>query len=468
MAEPQQPAQAAPVRTGRGRLKVYLGAAPGVGKTFRMLEEGHRRAARGTDVVVAFVECHGRYRTEEMLHPLEVLPRVERDYRGGRFDEFDLDAALARRPGVALVDELAHTNIPGGRHEKRWQDIEELLDAGIEVITTVNIQHLESLNDVIQKITGVPQRETVPDEVVRRAEQIELVDMPPEGLRRRMVHGNVYAPDRVDAALANYFRIGNLTALREIALLWLAGRVDDALRRYRVDHGIDETWETHERVVVALTGGPEGDTLIRRAARIAARESGGDLLAVHVVPGDGLADVASGTLAAQRRLVECLGGSYHQVAGEDVPATLLGFARDHEATQLVLGTSRRSRLRRRFTGPGIGETTTELSGDIDVHLVTHAHSGHQVRQHQGPHEPAAVEAGEPPRSGERLPSTGQAVAESAGPADELRRALATALRAVDELAACYSKLTDDQRAELAAAQTSLKELGGLADRFPAP
>ncbi|MEY9850301.1 K+-sensing histidine kinase KdpD, partial [Streptacidiphilus sp. BW17] len=203
--------------TGRGRLKVFLGSAPGVGKTYKMLDEAHRRSQRGQDVVVAFVESHKRRHTESLVQGLDVMPRLERDYRGGRFAEMDTDAVIARCPQVALVDELAHTNIPGGRHAKRWQDVQELLDAGIDVLTTVNVQHLESLNDVVQKITGVPQRETVPDEVVRRADQIELVDMAPEGLRRRMAHGNVYTAEKVDAALSNYFRVGNLTALRELA-----------------------------------------------------------------------------------------------------------------------------------------------------------------------------------------------------------------------------------------------------------
>ncbi len=207
---------------------------------------------------------------------------------------------IARAPKVALIDELAHTNVPGSRNVKRWQDIDEILDAGIDVVSTVNIQHLESLNDVVQRITGVPQRETVPDEVVRRADQIELVDMSPEALRRRMAHGNVYAPEKVDAALSNYFRVGNLTALRELALLWVAGKVDDQLDRYRADHGIEGTWEARERIVVALTGGPEGDTLVRRAARIAARTKGADLLAVHVTSADGLAGADPANLARQR------------------------------------------------------------------------------------------------------------------------------------------------------------------------
>ncbi|MFJ8141658.1 ATP-binding protein [Streptomyces sp. NPDC096013] len=361
----------------RGRLKVYLGAAPGVGKTYRMLDEARRRAARGADVVVGFAECHGRPLTEAMLDGLEVVPRSPCAYRGGYFEEMDLSAVLARRPEVAFVDEFAHSNVPGGgRNAKRWQDIDVLLAAGIDVVTAVNVQHLASLKDVVEKITGVPQHETVPDDVVRRARQIELIDMPPEGLRRRMAHGNIYAPEKIDAALANYFRPGNLTALRQLALLWVADRVDEALHTYRAEHAIGGVWETRERVVVALTGGPEGDTLIRRAARIAARSVGGDLLAVHVARSDGLAaGVSHASLARQRRLVEDLGGSYHSVVGDGVATALVDFARTENATQLVLGTSRRGRLERFLTGPGTGETVTELSGDIDVHRVTHERAG---------------------------------------------------------------------------------------------
>ncbi len=359
----------------RGRLRVYLGAAPGVGKTYAMLDEGHRRFERGTDVVVGFVEPHGRRLTAALTEGLEVVPRRMLPYRGASFEEMDLDAVLERHPQVALVDELAHTNIPGSRHEKRWQDVEDLLAAGIDVITTVNIQHLESLNDVVTKITGVTQRETVPDAVVRTADQVEIVDMAPEALRRRLAHGNVYAADKVDAALGNYFRVGNLTALRELALLWVADKVDEALQTYRSTHDIDQTWETRERVVVALTGGPEGETLIRRAVRIAARSSGGDLLAVHVARSDGLTGANPGSLAQQRLLVESLGGTYHQVVGDDVPRALLSFARAENATQLVLGLSRRPRWMRILSGPGIGATTIRHSGDIDVHIVTHGMSG---------------------------------------------------------------------------------------------
>ena len=256
---------------GRGHLRIYLGSAAGVGKTYAMLGEGHRRAKRGADVVVAFAEPHNRPNTIALLEGLEAVPRARLEYRGSTFEEMDVDAVLARHPQIALVDELAHTNVPGSRNDKRWQDIEELLDAGIEVISAVNIQHLESLNDVVEKITGVPQRETVPDAIVRAADQVELVDMTPEALRRRMAHGNIYPPEKIDAALTNYFRSGNLAALRELALLWLADKVDEGLQRYRAEHKIQGAWEARERVVLALTGGPEGKTLIRRAAIRAAR-----------------------------------------------------------------------------------------------------------------------------------------------------------------------------------------------------
>jgi two-component system, OmpR family, sensor histidine kinase KdpD len=362
-----------------GQLRVYLGAAPGVGKTYKMLEEGHRRKDRGTDVVVGLCECHGRPHTEALRAGLEEVPRKTVVYRGATFTEMDVDAILARRPEVVLVDEMAHTNVPGSRNAKRWQDIQELLDAGITVISTLNIQHLESINDVVQQITGIPQRETVPDEIVRRAQQIELVDMTPEALRRRMAHGNIYKPEKIDAALGNYFRVGNLTALRELALLWVANKVDEQLDRYRAEHHIQATWETRERVVVALTGGPEGDTLIRRAARIAARTKGSDLLAVHVSRSDGLSTQANPAhLTRQRELIESLGGSYHQVVGNDIPKALLDFARGVNATQLVLGASRRGRIAQIFA-PGVGVTTTAESGPIDVHLVTHE----QVKKGRG-------------------------------------------------------------------------------------
>ncbi|MFI8993897.1 ATP-binding protein [Streptomyces sp. NPDC053542] len=356
---------------GRGKLRIYLGAAPGVGKTYSMLSEAHRRLERGTDVVVAFVEHHDRPRTEVLLHGLEELGRRELSHRGTVFTEMDVDAVLARRPAVALVDELAHTNVPGSRNAKRWQDVEELLEAGIDVISTVNIQHLESLGDVVEAITGVRQRETVPDEVVRRADQIELVDMSPQALRRRMAHGNIYASDKVDAALSNYFRPGNLTALRELALLWVADRVDEYLQQYRAEHSIRSTWQARERIVVGLTGGPEGKTLLRRAARMAAKGSGSEVLAVYIARSDGLTGASPKELAVQRTLVEDLGGSFHHVIGDDVPSALLEFARGVNATQIVLGSSRRKAWQYVF-GPGVGATVARDSGpDLDVHIVTH-------------------------------------------------------------------------------------------------
>jgi len=354
----------------RGLLRIYLGAAPGVGKTFAMLNEGQRRHERGTDVVAGFVETHGRPRTAEAMGDLEVVPRRMIGHRGTEFPEMDIDAVLARKPEVALVDELAHTNVPGSRNEKRWQDVVELLDAGIDVISTVNIQHLESVNDVVERITGVKQRETVPDEVVRQADQVELVDMTPEALRRRMAHGNIYPAERIDPALTNYFRPGNLAALRELALLWVADRVDESLEEYRERHGITEPWETRERVLVALTGAPGTDALIRRAARMAQRAHG-ELLGVHVRGGEGLAGSSSTALDAQHRLLEDLGGEFHEVVGSDVAKALTDFARSENCTQLVLGASHRSRLQELWRGSVVNRII-RLSGTIDVHVISHA------------------------------------------------------------------------------------------------
>ncbi|NMN94352.1 sensor histidine kinase [Antrihabitans stalactiti] len=355
--------------TKRGELRIYLGAAPGVGKTYAMLGEAHRRLGRGTDVVAAVVETHGRRHTAELLDGIEAIPPRTVEYRGSQFAELDVEAVLRRHPAVVLVDELAHTNTPGSKNHKRWEDVEEILDAGITVISTVNVQHLESLNDVVEQITGIVQRETVPDAIVRGAAQVELVDITPEALRRRLSHGNVYGPEKVDAALSNYFRRGNLTALREIALLWLADQVDAALAKYRAENHITDTWEARERVVVAVTGGPESETLVRRACRIASKSSA-ELVVVHVVRGDGLSGVSAPQMGKVRELATSLGASLHSIVGDDVPTTLLEFAREMNATQLVLGTSRRSRWARIFD-EGIGATTVQQSEKIDVHMVTH-------------------------------------------------------------------------------------------------
>jgi two-component system sensor histidine kinase KdpD len=340
-----------------------------VGKTFAMLDEGWRRKERGTDVVVGYVETHGRPKTAAQLRDLEVVARQPLEYRGQRFEEMDLDALLARKPQVALVDELAHTNVPGSRNEKRWQDVQELLDAGINVISTVNIQHLESLNDVVETITGVTQRETVPDAVVRAADQIELVDMSPEALRRRMAHGNIYAPEKVDVALGNYFRVGNLTALRELALLWVADRVDESLQDYRERHGIAAAWETKERVVVALTGKPGAENLIRRAARVAMRVKG-ELVGVHVQASDGLATPSTSELEHHRALLEQLGGRYKEVPATDVAKALVQAAKAENATQLILGASRRSRWTEIIHGSVINGVIREAGRAFDVQVVS--------------------------------------------------------------------------------------------------
>ncbi|MCF7553590.1 DUF4118 domain-containing protein [Pseudonocardia sp. WMMC193] len=360
--------------SAEGELRIHLGAAPGVGKTYAMLCEARRRLDRGTDVVVGVVETHGREKTAALLEGLEILPRRETPVGG----ELDVQAVLDRHPEVVLIDELAHTNAPGSRHAKRWEDVAQILAAGIDVLATVNVQHLESLNDVVERITGVRQRETVPDEFVRSAEQIELVDITPEALRRRLAHGNVYGAEKIDAALANYFQVGNLIALRELALLWVADEVDVAMRRYRAEKRISETWETRERVVVALTGGRESETVLRRATRIAKRAGQADLLAVHVLRGDGLAGAPVGATTALRKLADDVGATFHTVVGDGgaggVTEALLEFARGANATQLVLGTSRRSRLARLFDA-GIGARVVQDSGTIDVHMVTHAAAG---------------------------------------------------------------------------------------------
>jgi len=347
----------------RGQLRVYLGLAPGVGKTFKMLDEGWRRRERGADVVAALVETHQRPLTVAQLRDLEVVPRHRVEYRGAVLEEMDLEAVLARRPEVALVDELAHTNAPGSTNDKRWQDVETLLEAGIDVITTVNIQHLESVNDVVEKITGVVQRETVPDVVVRRAEQVELVDITPEALRRRMAHGNIYPADKIDASLSNFFRSGNLTALRELSLLWLADRVEDSLQDYLTAHDITATWETRERLVVGLTGGTTDEVLLRRAARMASRNHA-EIVAVHVIdPGrDGDTDTSSA-----RELVAEFEGTFHEIVDEDVARALVAFARNERATQIILGSTRRARSWR--PRGGVVERVLRDVRDLDVHII---------------------------------------------------------------------------------------------------
>ncbi|MGE0218905.1 ATP-binding protein [Mycolicibacterium sp.] len=355
-----------------GDLRVYLGAAPGVGKTYSMLAEAHRRLERGTDVVAAVVDTHGRRKVGQQLAGIEVIAPCVVEHGGATYEEIDVEAILQRRPKVVLVDDFAHTNAPGSANTKRWQDVEELLNAGITVITTVNVQNLESVADLACQITGIEEPDRIPDEVVRAADQIELVDITPEALRRRLAHGNIYPPERVDAALSNFFRPENLTALRQLTLLWLADQVDAALAKYRSDKKISDRWQPRERVVVGVTGGPESEVLVRRASRIASR-SGADLRVVYVVDGSGLTAISDQEKRSVRDLAGSLGATMHTVVGDDVASTLIAYAHDVNATQLVVGTSRRSRLSRMFD-EGIGEAVVAQSGGLDVHMVPHDHT----------------------------------------------------------------------------------------------
>jgi two-component system, OmpR family, sensor histidine kinase KdpD len=352
-----------------GHFRIYLGATAGVGKTYAMLNEAQRRAARGTDVVVGFVECHGRARTEESIGDLEVVPRKVVEYRGAAFEEMDLDAVLRRHPKVALVDELAHTNVPGsGRNEKRWQDVFELLEAGIDVITTVNIQHLESIADAVERMTGTKVRERVPDWVVRKADQIELVDSSPESLRRRMLHGNIYPKEKVPQALTHFFRTDNLIALRELALRFLADETEEELLEHLQRHESNVLWETTERIMVGVTGAGGTDAIIRRAARMAARIKA-DLHVVHVMSGDRPVDKERVTTLRQVALD--VGAEWHEIQADDPGAALMEFARRNQITQIVLGSSQRSRWQELLGGGSIVRKVQRLAGseDIDVHII---------------------------------------------------------------------------------------------------
>ncbi|HEX4865124.1 MAG TPA: universal stress protein [Acidimicrobiales bacterium] len=354
-----------------GHFRIYLGAAAGVGKTYAMLNEGRRRHDRGTDVVIGFVECHGRKLTEELIENLEEIPRKKIDYRGTTFYEMDLDAVLARHPKVALIDELAHTNVPGsGRNEKRWQDVLEVLDSGIDVITTVNIQHLESIADAVELMTATPVRERVPDWVVRKADQIELVDSSPEQLRRRMLHGNIYPKEKVPQALTHFFKTDNLIALRELALRFLADETEEELLDHLRRHRTDTIWETTERILVAVTAAPGTDALLRRAARIAARVKG-DLDVVHIVSGDAATRTDRDKVESLRTLALDVGARWHEVQADDPARAIITFARDHQITQIVIGSSQRSRWQEITGGGSIVRRVIREAGpvDIDVHVI---------------------------------------------------------------------------------------------------
>jgi two-component system, OmpR family, sensor histidine kinase KdpD len=354
-----------------GRFRIYLGAAAGVGKTYAMLSEGRRRKERGTDVVIGFVESHGRRLTEEMIDGLEVVPRKKVDYRGSILEEMDLDAVLNRHAEVALIDELAHTNVPGsGKNAKRWQDVLDILAAGIDVITTVNIQHLESIADEVEHMTGVRVRERVPDWVVRKADQIELVDSSPEQLRRRMLHGNIYPKERVPLALSSFFRTDNLIALRELALRFLADETDEELLAHLRQHQLAAVWETCERVMVAVTTTPGTDGLMRRAARMATRLKG-ELDVVHVAASDATRPQDDRQVKKLQELAGDLGARWYEIPGDDPAKAIAGFAQEHQITQIVIGSSQRSRWQQLIGGGSNVNRVIREAGalGIDVHVI---------------------------------------------------------------------------------------------------
>ncbi|HTX63030.1 MAG TPA: universal stress protein [Acidimicrobiales bacterium] len=353
-----------------GRFRIYIGAVAGVGKTVAMLDEGWRRHERGTDVVVGFVETHGRTKTAEQIRDLEIVPRKIVEYRGSTFPEMDLDAVLRRRPEVALVDELAHTNVPGsGPHEKRWEDVLDLLNAGIAVISTVNIQHLESVADAVEVITGVKIRERVPDWVVRRADQLELIDSSADQLRRRMLHGNIYPPDKVPAALNGFFRTENLVALRELALRFVADETEEELLHFLESHRPAGVWDTTERILVAVTSAPGSDTVVRRAARMAQRTKG-ELLVLHVRDPEREGESALRALDALRGLAQDVGGRWIEVDGENPADTVVKVAADHQVTQIVVGATQRSRWDEFAHGSVVRKVLRAAAEQgIDVHVI---------------------------------------------------------------------------------------------------
>lgn len=353
-----------------GRFRIYLGSAAGVGKTCAMLDEGYRRHRRGTDVVIGIVNTHGREHTAAQIRDLELVPPKVVDYRGSVFEEMDIDAVLQRSPEVALVDELAHTNVPGsGRNAKRWQDVTELLDAGISVITTVNIQHVESLADAVERMTHTKVRERVPDWVVRKANQVELIDSSPEQLRRRMLHGNIYPKDKVAVALANFFRRENLIALRELALRFMADETEEEMMEFLRRHGAVDLWETTERILVGVTGAEGTDMVLHRAARIAAR-SKAELHVVHISPADATVTGNSDVIGKLRTLAKDLGASWHEIDSPDPAGALVHFAVEHQITQIVLGASRRSRLEELVKGSVVNKIMRSAAASgVDVHVI---------------------------------------------------------------------------------------------------
>jgi two-component system sensor histidine kinase KdpD len=367
-------AATAHVPSTRGCHKIFLGYAAGVGKTYTMLSEAGRRASRGEDIVVGFVEPHKRPETIALMEGLERVPTKRIDYRGSLFEELDTDAVIARHPQWVLVDELAHTNVPGTKHEKRWQSVEEILDAGISVISTVNVQHVESLNDTVCQITGICMRETLPDRIIDDADEVVLVDITPQALVNRLNRGVIYEPEKVPQALANFFRKGNLVALRELALRKTAEEVDEELTEFIEEHDVDKTWGVQERVLVAVTPRPMGAKLIRRAARLA-RRMNGRFWAVYVrTPGIALSAKEEQALQELLLLALDLGGAVEELSGSDPGAEIIGFARSNQVTMVVMGQSARSRVDEIVRGSIVNRIMRETR-NVDIVVVSDPERG---------------------------------------------------------------------------------------------
>ena len=379
-------------RKHRGKLKVFFGSAPGVGKTYAMLEAAREQKTAGVDVVAGIVETHGRAETEALLDGIAILPRRDVEYRGTVLKEFDLDGALARRPALILVDELAHTNAPGGRHPKRWRDVLELLDAGIDVYATVNVQHLESLNDLVAQVTGIKVRETVPDSVLEQAEEVELIDLPAEDLRQRLKEGKVYVAEQAAEAVRNFFREGNLIALRELALRHTAERVDAQMQRYRREHAIGVTWPVTERVMVCVSPSPFAEALVRAGRRIATRLGASWVAAWVETPASArLPEAARARVMDALRLAESLGAETVTLSGPKMSDEILAYARERNVSQIVIGKPARPLWKRLLFG-SIVDALVRGSGEIDIHVISvepAAPSTKRPRFRPRPTDPAA-------------------------------------------------------------------------------
>ena len=373
-------------KPGRGLLRVYLGAAAGVGKTYAMLNEGSRRKDRGTDVVIGYVETHKRVQTVAQLRDLEIIPRKKTNYRGVTLEEMDTEAIIARHPQVVLVDELAHTNVSGSKHHKRYRDVMEILDAGIDVITTLNVQHLESLNDLVENITGIKVRETLPDRILDQANEVELIDLAPNALRQRMKHGNVYPAERIDAALNNFFREGNLTALRELALRLTANKAESQLQQYMTDHEITTQWSTTECVLVGFDDRPQSRSILRDAWRLA-HGMHAEFIAVSIQPVGYPAFMRKITnffkygnkahefykeqylhIEEHAVLAEDLGAEVIRRTSSDIALTLAEIAKERHVTQIVLGQPTHNRWEVFLYG-SVTNRILRLTTNADIHLV---------------------------------------------------------------------------------------------------